>query len=1327
MTTFVKASCHCGLNVFNVAFATDSLPVTNDLCHCNSCRHSTGQLMANFVPIFGVPLASASTADPADLSTLTTYSSSTVGTRRFCGRCSAHVLWEFHKDTESSWCVASGTLERIEGIVNTTYHIWISDTLDGGIADHIQVINGVQLSRYAAGENPDNILPLGWNNVETKAPLDLAEDHLHAYCHCKAVSFWITRPSTASTLPSSPYPNLMHSSTTTPNDVALNPSDEKWWLRPAGAEHPTHYLAGHCACASCRTTSGFDIQSWAFIPRVNILFPRAGSGELAELDLQDHKNYPAGLRHYKSSAGRNREFCGTCGATVFSWEDERPELVDVAVALVDEGQAGGRAEGWFEWWKERVGFQEDVVNVKLVQGLVEGLRALKFFNLMSTLGRRLHSPIASRCLSRVTKSKLTHEALHRPFSSSQSHSTTTSDESNGHTTSGAFISERLRAAYAGGGDAANRAARTFAGGPPVLDTSNVTGSAPIEVINVEEVRHIVEMVAAEEMKKRKKKRKKQEKKKSRKARERQEEARKAKERQKEETKTKKEREERARLNEVAWREALESEIDEPDMKDVRASHILRAALKEGEEMDSESAWIERLEVEKKKKWERKEKARKERLVKKESNMKLHGLRAARAKEEAQGIPGPYSSLAKLLDGLKDAETGWGPDKLQPPTPSSEDTLRQPSGHSPRLERPDAAPHLPLPMLSYSRRIEGLVEPTTRPTLKDVAPNSKHNPIATLSHGLDRVLFNPGVHWLQDPRSKVYNFPPHLETIPQVTDFAFERLPGFIKSSHDEDLWDLARREKRAFAGSTSSLSGMLSHIYFLISGDKDVSTDNLSRHFQNESRGFTAGQRMPASVVLNHNDGAYAIDSDAEKDRMADKNILTWMGTLLEKYLTSSPEEFAPYMRFNPPPPGVKNPLRDAYRYAKSQKFVMRSQLDCQDPRLPGTGVFDVKTRACLPIRMDLLNFEENSGYLIRSLNGKMESFEREYYDLIRSAFLKYSFQVRIGNMDGVIVAYHNTARLFGFQYISLDEMDEALFGKGPGVGDHVFDKCVALLEKVVEEAAACFPGESVKCTFEKLEGEDVMNVWVQQATQPVEEAKSAADVMEGLEAPEAPRKELPPIKQLEVRASSFLGQEPTRGSRAVSYVSKDEPWTLHWSISKLASSGENIHASLDAAKERQFRHIDIPTGWDENSVAKMWNSLNFGGAKRVEGQEGPLPHGFRMPTPRTQDLRDVARLGGEETAKRLSEEEGKAKVWLGGTVEWEELLEVQELMRGKESSVTVIEEVTDEEVVAAQQTVTQEPVSDIAEETSVQGEVVTEADADTVDATNAREETTQS
>ena len=137
----------------------------------------------------------------------------------------------------------------------------------------------------------------------------------------------------------------------------------------------------------------------------------------------------------------------------------------------------------------------------------------------------------------------------------------------------------------------------------------------------------------------------------------------------------------------------------------------------------------------------------------------------------------------------------------------------------------------------------------------------------------------------------------------------------------------------------------------------------------------------------------------------------------------------------------------------------MRSQLDCVDPRLPGTGVFDIKTRAALPIRVDLLNWEENSGYLIRNLQGNLESFEREYYDLIRSAFLKYSFQARIGNMDGVFVTYHNTNLIFGFQYVPLSEMDERLFSN-KHAGQAIFERCMTLLEIINTEIINHFPDQ---------------------------------------------------------------------------------------------------------------------------------------------------------------------------------------------------------------------------------------------------------------------------
>ena len=44
---------------------------------------------------------------------------------------------------------------------------------------------------------------------------------------------------------------------------------------------------------------------------------------------------------------------------------------------------------------------------------------------------------------------------------------------------------------------------------------------------------------------------------------------------------------------------------------------------------------------------------------------------------------------------------------------------------------------------------------------------------------------------------------------------------------------------------------------------------------------------------------------------------------------------------------------------------------------------------------------------------------------------MKYGLQAKIGRMDGVIVAYHNTAEIFGFQYIPLADMERCIYGPG--------------------------------------------------------------------------------------------------------------------------------------------------------------------------------------------------------------------------------------------------------------------------------------------------------
>jgi Mitochondrial protein Pet127 len=312
-------------------------------------------------------------------------------------------------------------------------------------------------------------------------------------------------------------------------------------------------------------------------------------------------------------------------------------------------------------------------------------------------------------------------------------------------------------------------------------------------------------------------------------------------------------------------------------------------------------------------------------------------------------------------------------------------------------------------------------------------------------------------YLQDPRSLVYNFDPYLENIMPMDEFDYDALMEYITSSRDTTLGDMAREHGANFVGSTSSMTSSLCHFHFLLSAWRPVNISMLSSEFATAYKSFTAMTRSPAGIFLRYKgDGVYAIDADKMYD--TNETVLQWLGRSMEKMLTLPPEQMEKYRKtqshmLEPHERGQP----EGYHYTLSNTILMRSQLDCNDARLPGTGVFDLKTRACLAVRMNVHGYEVGADYEIRHLTGLYNSFEREYYDMIRSAFLKYSLQVRIGNMDGIFVAYHNTKRIFGFQYISLDEMDAAIHGN-PEVGKQEFHFSVKLFNETLSRAVQQFP-----------------------------------------------------------------------------------------------------------------------------------------------------------------------------------------------------------------------------------------------------------------------------
>ncbi|WRT64265.1 uncharacterized protein IL334_001196 [Kwoniella shivajii] len=255
--------------------------------------------------------------------------------------------------------------------------------------------------------------------------------------------------------------------------------------------------------------------------------------------------------------------------------------------------------------------------------------------------------------------------------------------------------------------------------------------------------------------------------------------------------------------------------------------------------------------------------------------------------------------------------------------------------------------------------------------------------------------------------------------------------------------------------------------------------------------------------------------------------------------------------------------------------LLMRSQLDCYDPRLPGNGVFDIKTRACLPIRHDRANYLANSDYDIWRERGYTQSYEREYYDLLRAGML--NLQVRIGGMDGIFLAYHNTSRLFGFQYISLTEIDQRIFGSTE-MANQAFKLSVSLLEELLHRCVAAFPDQAV-------------NVILKHS--PATHANSVTAYVEPKEwdAADKPR----PVQAITLTMENLLDDEVARGPVGFSVddnVRQNQNWTVRYALSTSSMDEEGqVKARKGLHRLQQdllaMNSLSVPAGQSVKSMAR--------------------------------------------------------------------------------------------------------------------------------------------
>ncbi|KAL2360889.1 hypothetical protein RJZ56_006246 [Blastomyces dermatitidis] len=366
LTKTLTAHCFCRAVHYNLTIPSTSLPLSTLVCHCSICRYVHGAPCAFHAPLpAGISPQWVASSGPHAL-TRYKHTSGALCERAFCSTCGCQIgdIWpakpinskekeggrEAEAEAEAQnasdnqhWTVSTSIFtDHSPANFQIDKHIF-TDSAPGGVGLHqlLPRIGGHDIQVY-----PGHFLPPNAKRILLPAPApakvelggaDGKEERLRAECHCGGVSFTFPHPTQA--ILDDPELNAF-----------VSPTDPRKWV------------ACLDLCDDCRLLNGTHVAAWTFLP-LRLLEPAIGT----ELNIGTTKTF-------KSSKGAKRAFCGTCGATAFYWNEDRPDIVDVALGLV-RAIEGLFAESWVTWRSGRVAFKEsgELFDRDFAEAMAEGI------------------------------------------------------------------------------------------------------------------------------------------------------------------------------------------------------------------------------------------------------------------------------------------------------------------------------------------------------------------------------------------------------------------------------------------------------------------------------------------------------------------------------------------------------------------------------------------------------------------------------------------------------------------------------------------------------------------------------------------------------------------------------------------------------------------------------------------------------------------------------------------------------------------------------------------------------------------------------------------
>ncbi|KAL2203609.1 hypothetical protein CC79DRAFT_1336298 [Sarocladium strictum] len=357
----LTASCLCKNHQFTTSVPSSTLPLQAWTCHCTSCRHITGALYTHDA-LWPGPTSDVTGSD------LSAYQMTKNVALLFCGKCSTPMFWwERFEGQEECLDVLIGALEA-EGregkeVVRTVRNAYVGDTGDGGAALWLRSLAEGQedIPTWKGKANESELLDPDWHMTPVKGKVE-DPDEIPIVCHCRGVNLVLRRGD-------ADFADMKREDL----PFFVDPSDHK-------------LLASFDACGSCRKSFGVNVMNWTFTLLKHIAFADRTPFPTTTLQLKDESSGEdrderfGTLSYYKSSPDVQRYFCSRCSASVFYAVDDRPDMVDLAVGLLDSPD-GARAESRLAWalgppvtWKKEAKGQWREEFVAKLEGNTEAWR-----------------------------------------------------------------------------------------------------------------------------------------------------------------------------------------------------------------------------------------------------------------------------------------------------------------------------------------------------------------------------------------------------------------------------------------------------------------------------------------------------------------------------------------------------------------------------------------------------------------------------------------------------------------------------------------------------------------------------------------------------------------------------------------------------------------------------------------------------------------------------------------------------------------------------------------------------------------------------------------